>query len=322
MRFRSVAVAVLAATLAAGGAGLARAQDGAPPAYSPPSDIGSLSGAIVSDGSTNTGPITQAAAEDFAALAPKVRISVDQAGSGGGFARFCRGETTIQNASRPIAQAEADACAANGIAYLRLTVALDGVTLVVNPMLDVTCLTTAQARALWTEDSTVAAFSDLDPLLPDDALSFYGPAPDSGTYQYFTEQIVGKDGGLRRDYLPSQDYNVLVNGISYDAAGTGIVGFAYYDLNRDDLRALAIDAGDGCVAPSFQTIANGAYAPLSRPLSIYVNTADLQRPEVREFVRFYLANAAGLVADTGEIPVPAATASDAAAALEAAIAGA
>ncbi|MGI9252654.1 MAG: PstS family phosphate ABC transporter substrate-binding protein [Thermomicrobiales bacterium] len=284
------------------------AQDGPVAPYAPPADIASLAGNIVADGSTNTGPITQAAAEDFTRLAPKVRISVDQAGTGGGFARFCRGETQIQNASRPMAPAEIEACAAGGIEYLQFTVALDGVTLVVNPLLDITCLTVEQAKHLWEAGSDVHAFSDLDPALPDWPLSFYGPAPDSGTFQYFAEQVIGKDGDLRQDYQPSEDYNVLVNGVAYDQSGTGIIGYAYYDQNRDDLRALAIDPGTGCVAPSRSSIEDGSYAPLSRPLFIYVSKDALARPEVREFARFYLANAAELAPEVGYIAVPAETA--------------
>jgi phosphate transport system substrate-binding protein len=309
----SIAIAALLAAPCA-------AQD-ATPAYRPPADIATLSGTIIADGSTNTGPITQTAAEDFSRIAPKVRISVDQTGSGGGFARFCRGETSLQNASRPISPAEIDACAANGVDYLQVTVGLDGVTLVVNPLLDVTCLTLDQAKALWETSSLVDSFSDLDPLLPDWPLSLYGPAPDSGTFQFFVEQVIGKDGDLRDDYQPSQDYNVLVNGIAYDAAGTGIIGYAYYDENRDDLRALAIDAGAGCVAPSASTIVNGDYAPLSRPLYVYVNVADLRRPEVREFVRYELAHAGELAGEIGYVAVPDVVAAADAAALEAAIAG-
>lgn len=320
MRSRIAAPVVplaLAALLAAPGA----AQDAQMPVYQPPADIASLSGAIVTDGSTNTGPITQAAAEDFSRLAPKVRISVDQAGSGGGFARFCRGETQIQNASRPIAPAEIDACATAGVEYLQLTVGLDGVTLVVNPLLDVTCLTVDQAKALWEDGSPVHSFSDLDPAFPEWPLSLYGPAPDSGTFQFFADEVIGRNGDLRQDYQPSQDYNVIVNGIAYDQGGTGIIGYAYYDQNRDDLRAIAIDGGDGCVAPSAKTIMDGTYAPLSRPLFIYVNTAALARPEVREFIRFYLANAGGLAEELGNVAIPPQIAEADAAALESAIAG-
>jgi len=300
----------------------AAARQATPVAYAPPADLATLAGSIVSDGSANTGPITQAVAEDFSAIAPKVRISVDQAGTGGGFSRFCRGETDIQNASRLIKDEEIALCAESGVEFVELSVARDGITLGVNPTLPVDCLTTEQIRALWTLDSTIANFSELSPGFPDQDISLYGPAPDSGTFSFFVDEIMGKDGDLRGDYLPSQDYNTLVNGVVYDAGGIAVLGYAYYDQNRDALKALEVDAGDGCVAPTPETIRDGSYAPLSRPLYVYVSTASLARPEVREFMRFYVANAPALTAEIGFVPETDEIVREDAAELEAAIAGA
>lgn len=291
------------------------------PAFAQEVDRTSLSGEIVSDGSSTVGPITQAVAEEFAAEAPDVRTSVDISGTGGGFERFCNGETDIQNASRPIEDDEIANCKENGVEYLDLEVAFDGITVVVNPDLPMECLTVDQLAQLWAPNSTVANFNELDPSFPDQTVDLYGPGTDSGTFDYFTDVINGEEGASRTDYTPSEDDNVLVEGVAGSAGGLGYFGYAYFENNQDRLKAVAIDGGDGCVAPSPETIADGSYAPLSRPLYVYVNAESLQRPEVQEFARFYLEQAPALVGEVGYVASPDETYTRDAAELEAAIAG-
>lgn len=296
------------------------AQDSTPAAYTLPADL-QLSGEIVSDGSSTVGPVTQAVAEEFAALAPDVQISVDISGTGGGFQRFCAGETDVQNASRPIEADEEAACAAAGVSYYAFQVALDGVTVVANPALAIDCLTVDQLNQLWAADSTVATFNELDPSFPDQAVALFGPGTDSGTFDFFTGVINGEEGASRTDYTPSEDDNVIVEGVAGEAGGLGYFGYAYFNENQDRLKAIAIDGGAGCVMPSLETIADGSYAPLSRPLFIYVNAGSLDRPEVQEFMRFYIASAQELVDDVGYVQSPADVYTEDAATLEANIAG-
>ena len=292
------------------------------PAFAQDVDRASLSGEIVSDGSSTVGPITQAVAEEFAAEAPDVRTSVDISGTGGGFERFCNGETDIQNASRSIDEDEVTLCEENGVEFIELEVAYDALTVVVNEANTfLTCLNVEALRTLWEADSEVTTFADLNPEFPAETISLYGPGTDSGTFDYFVETILGDDGEIRQDFTPSEDDNVLVEGVAGDPNALGYFGYAYYIENEDTLNAVEIDGGDGCVAPSPETAQDGTYQPLSRPLYVYVNVASLERPEVQEFVRFYVEQAPELVGEVGFVASPEESYTESADALEAAISG-
>jgi phosphate transport system substrate-binding protein len=213
-------------------------------------------------------------------------------GTGGGFERFCRGETDISNASRPIDEEEEQACADGGIEFLELPVANDALTVVVNRENDwAECLTVAQLKAIWQPDSKVDSWRDVDPDFPDERLRLYGPGTDSGTFDYFTDEINGEEGASRSDYSATENDNVIVQGVQGERGGLGYFGYTYFEENQDSLKALAIDAGDGCVEPSVETAQSGEYKPLSRPLFIYVKKASLERSEVEDFVTFILDNA-------------------------------
>ncbi|MBA3415318.1 MAG: PstS family phosphate ABC transporter substrate-binding protein [Chloroflexia bacterium] len=285
-------------------------------------DRSTLSGDIVSDGSSTVGPVTQAVAEEFSGVAPDVRSSVDISGTGGGFERFCNGETDLQNASRPIAEDEIANCEANGVEYLELPIAIDGLTVVVNSENDfLECLTTDELQTLWRADDPANTWADLNPEFPDETIALYGPGTDSGTFDYFVETILGDDIEIRQDFTPSEDDNVLVEGVAGDANALGYFGYIYYIENQDALTAVAIDGGDGCVLPTAETVEDGSYAPLSRPLFIYMNEASLERPEVQEFARFYIEEARNLVGDVGYNALPEGSYAESAELLEAAISG-
>jgi phosphate transport system substrate-binding protein len=269
---------------------------------------GSLRGTIEIDGSSTVFPISEAVAEEFMAAGNRgVRVTVGVSGTGGGFKRFCTGETAIGNASRPIKDVERDLCAQNGVEFLELPVAFDGIAVVTSA--DNTfaaCLTTEELRRVWEPESGVSRWSELRPEWPDQPIRLYGPGPNNGTFDYFTDAIVGKEGSARTDYTASADANIVVQGISGDAGSLGYFGFAYYDQNRERLKLLGVDAGQGCVQPSSQTIEGGEYTPLSRPLYIYVNRAAVKRPEVLAFLRSYLENAPQLAPEVGYVPLAAA----------------
>ncbi len=250
-----------------------------------------LSGTIEVDGSSTVFPITQAMAEEFQIANRGVRVTVGISGTGGGFKRFCDGETAISDASRPISDKEKQACAEKGIEYIELFVAYDGLSVLANPKdTFVDCLTTSELKKIWDKGSTVANWKDVRAGFPDKKLVLFGPGTDSGTFDYFTEEINGKSKQSRADYTASEDDNVLVQGISQQEGALGYFGYAYYVENQGKLRLLGVDAekGKGCVKPSKETIENGAYSPLARPIFIYASKAALKRPEVAEFVRFYL----------------------------------
>ena len=250
------------------------------------------SGTIHSDGSSTVGPFMQAAAERFQQENEGTRVTVGISGTGGGFERFCRGETDISNASRPIDEEEEQACADGGIEFLELPVANDALTVVVNRENDwAECLTVAQLKAIWQPDSKVDSWRDVDPDFPDERLRLYGPGTDSGTFDYFTDEINGEEGASRSDYSATENDNVIVQGVQGERGGLGYFGYTYFEENQDSLKALAIDAGDGCVEPSVETAQSGEYKPLSRPLFIYVKKASLERSEVEDFVTFILDNA-------------------------------
>lgn len=290
--------------------------------YTPGTDPASLSGSVEADGSSTVGPITEAVAEEFAKVAEGVQVTVNISGTGGGFARFCAGETDVQNASRAIKDEEAATCEAAGIEFYTFEVAYDGLAVLVNPNNDfVNCLTVEQLNMIWMADSTVDSWNDVDSSFPDQPIALYGPGTDSGTYDYFTAQINGDEGVSRTDYTPSEDDNILVEGIAGDENALGFFGLAYYEQNADRLKLVGVDSGSGCVTPSIETVQGLTYAPLSRPLYVYVKAESLTRPEVQEFMRFYIANTASLSEEIGYVDSPMETYIADQAKLEAAIAG-
>ncbi len=261
---------------------------------------GALGGAVVIDGSSTVFPIAEAVAEEFQIAHPGVRVTVGVSGSGGGFERFCGGETDISNASRPIRDSEIAECDAAGIEFTELSVAWDGLSVIANPANDfVRCLTTDELRRIWEPGSPVTSWRDVRPEWPDEEIRLYGPGTDSGTFDYFTETINGESGASRPDFQASEDDNILVQGVAGDRFALGYFGYAYYSENRDRLKLLEVDGGAGCVAPSDATIEDGSYSPLSRPLFVYVKHAALARPEVSAYVEFMLEEAPALVPATG-----------------------
>ncbi len=260
------------------------------------------------DGSSTVYPITEAVAEEFQA-AQKVKVTVGESGTGGGFKKFCRGEIDIADASRPISTKEMDACKEAGIQYIELPIAYDGLTVVVNSKNDwVKSLSVDELKKIWNAGSSVKNWKDVNPAYPDKKMGLYGPGTASGTFDYFTEAINGKKGASRTDYTPSEDDNVLVQGVSGNVGGMAYFGYAYYEENKDKLRAIPISAKAGApaVMPSPETVKNGTYQPLSRPLFLYVNaTAAAFKPEVKAFVNFYLDNAPKLVQEVKYVPLPA-----------------
>jgi phosphate transport system substrate-binding protein len=260
------------------------------------------------DGSSTVYPITEAMAEEFQKIG-KVKVTVGESGTGGGFKKFCRGETDIADASRPITTKEMDACKEAGIQFIELPIAYDGLTVVVNGKNDwVKSLSADDLKKIWNSGSSIKNWKQINPAYPDKALALYGPGTASGTFDYFTEAINGKKGASRTDYTPSEDDNVLVQGVSGNTGGMAYFGYAYYEENKDKLRVIPIaaKAGGTPVMPSPETVKNGTYQPLSRPLFIYVNaTAAAFKPEVKAFVNFYLENAPKLVQEVKYVPLPA-----------------
>lgn len=267
-----------------------------------------LSGEVLADGSSTVFPITQAVAEEFMKVHQGVKVSVGIAGTGGGFKRFVVGETDINDASRPISEKEVDACKKSGVEYLELKVAIDGLSVVVNPKNDwCKAITVSQLKKLWNKGSTVKKWNELDPSWPDAEIRLYGPGPDSGTFDYFTEAVNGKAKESRSDYTPSEDDNVLVQGVNGDKNSLGYFGYAYYSDNQDKVKLVAIADGDDvstAVLPSDETILNGTYKPLSRPLFIYVNKKSFEKPQVREFVKYYIAKGQDYVKEVQYIQLP------------------
>jgi phosphate transport system substrate-binding protein len=261
-----------------------------------------LKGTIKIDGSSTVFPISEGMAEEFQGIQPKTRVTVGLSGTGGGFKKFCAGETDISDASRPIKQKEIDACRDKGIQYIELPVAFDGLSVMVNPKNDfVNSLTVAELKKIWEPGSTVKKWSDVRPEWPDRAIHLYGPGTDSGTFDYFTEVINGKSQASRPDYTASEDDNVLVTGIAGDIDALGYFGYAYYVENKDRLKVVAIDGGKGPIQPTEETIMDGSYAPLSRPIFIYVRLSSAGKAEVEAFVRFYLQKAPEIVPQVGYV---------------------
>jgi phosphate transport system substrate-binding protein len=253
-----------------------------------------FSGRIEVDGSSTVGPLVTAAAENFRAEQPDVDVTVGISGTGGGFERFCAGETDISNASRPIKDdEEVPVCEKNGVEFTELQVANDALTVVVNPDNDwASCLTVEQLKTMWEPkaEGKVTNWSDVDPSFPDEELVLFGAGTDSGTFDYYTDAIVGEEGASRSDYQATEDDNVTVEGVANETGGLGYFGFSYFEQNQDKLKAVEIDGGEGCVAPSIETAQSGEYAPLARPLFIYVKNESLQRPEMQAFVQFIVDN--------------------------------
>lgn len=262
-------------------------------------------GRIQIDGSSTVYPVTEAFAEEFQLLNQGIRLTVGFSGTGGGFQRFCNGELDLTGASRPIRESEMELCAGNGIEYVEIPIALDGLSVVVNPENDfASCLTVEELRRAWEPGSEVTTWRDIRPTFPAEPIVFYGAGTDSGTYDYFTEAIMGRAGSSRTDYQASENDNILVMGINGDRYSLGFFGYNYYVENRERVKLLAIDGGNGCVQPDEQTVRTGTYVPLSRPLFLYVTLEDLRRPEIRAFVDFALDQARQLIPPTGYIPLP------------------
>ncbi len=261
------------------------------------------------DGSSTVYPITEAVAEEFQKVnRGEIKVTVGISGTGGGFKKFCRGETDIADASRPILKKEIDVCKEQGIEYIELPVAYDGLAVIVSKKNNwVNSLTVADLKKMWepAAQGTVTKWNQVRPEWPDASLKLFGPGVDSGTFDYFTEAINGKSKASRGDYTASEDDNVLVQGISGDKNAIGYFGLAYYEENKDKLKLIPVDGGKGAVLPSEKTVMDGTYAPLSRPLFIYVSKKSAEtKPEVREFVEFYLRNASKLTKEVGYIPLP------------------
>lgn len=258
---------------------------------------------IKADGSSTVFPITEAVAEEFQNQNPNVRVTVGLSGTGGGFEKFTSGEIDIANASRQIKDEESALAKKNNIEYIEFKVAFDGLSVLVNPANDfVKELTVAELKKIWEPNSKVKTWKDIRPNWPDRKIGLYGPGTDSGTFDYFTKEIVGEEDASRPDYTASEDDNTLVQGISGDKNALGYFGFAYYQENKDKLKLVAVDGGKGAILPSDETIKKGTYTPLSRPLFIYVNKKSLARKEVEEFIKFYIENAETLSKDVGYTP--------------------
>jgi phosphate transport system substrate-binding protein len=252
---------------------------------------GDLSGQILVDGSSTVGPFVTAAAERFRNEESGVQVTVGISGTGGGFERFCRGETDLSNASRPIKDEEIEACEKDGVEYVELQIANDGIANVVNSANDwATCLTVEQLNAIWKPGSKVDSWDDVDPKFPNEKLTLAGPGTDSGTFDFFTDVINGEEGASRTDFNASENDNVIVQAVSGDKGGLGYFGLSYAEQNEGKLKTLDVDGGDGCVAPTRETVQSGEYKPLSRPLFVYVKKDVLDRPEVSAFVDFMLDN--------------------------------
>lgn len=270
------------------------------------SEQGNLSGEIKIDGSSTVYPITEAVAEEFRAEQPDVKVTVGISGTGGGFKKFSRGETDINDASRPIKESEAKNAQENNLKYEGLKVAFDGLAVVVNKENTwVNDFTVEELKKIWEPGAQekITKWSQIRPEWPNEDFHLYGPGVASGTYDYFTEVIVGESGSSRGDYTASEDDNVLVQGIAGDKNGIGFFGLAYFEENKDQLKLIGINDGKGVVTPSLETIKNGSYTPLSRPVFVYVTDSAIKRPEVSTFLDFYLSNVGELATDVGYIPL-------------------
>lgn len=274
-------ISVLALVLAACGGQSANSEEG--------------TGSVAIDGSSTVAPLAEAAADLFRDVDSGVNVTVATSGTGGGFEKFCAGETDISDASRPIKEEEAATCADNGIEFTEIVIANDGLSVVVSKENTwAKCLTLPQLQTIWGPESegTITSWNQVDPSFPDEPLALFGAGTDSGTFDYFTEAVNGEEGAIRVDYSPSEDDNVIVQGVSGAKGGIGFFGLSYAEENLDILNIVEIDNGSGCVAPSAPTVQDGSYAPLSRPLFIYVsNNSYAEKPQVKAFVDFFVGSA-------------------------------
>jgi len=261
-----------------------------------PSTSGSagLSGAVVIDGSSTVAPLSEAAADLYRDVEPDVNVTVATSGTGGGFAAFCAGETDISDASRAISADEIALCAENGIDYTQVVMANDGLSVAVSLENDwATCLTTEQLATAWSPESegVVTNWNQVDASFPDQSLALFGAGTDSGTFDYFTEAINGEEGAIRADFSPSEDDNIIVQGVAGEPGGMGFFGLSYVEENSDQIRAVPVDSGAGCISPTTETVQDGSYAPLGRELFIYVNNANYaEKAQLRSFIDFYVEN--------------------------------
>jgi len=263
-----------------------------------------LSGTIHADGSSTVGPYVQAAAQGFEQKNKNVRVVVGISGTGGGFDRFCRGETDLSNASRPIKQTESAKCLDNEVRYVAFHVANDGLSVVVNKSNTwANCLTTAELKSIWDRGSNVDNWNDVRAGFPNVPLKLFGPGTDSGTFDFFTEKINGKSRQSRSDYQATENDNVIVRGVSGERGGMGYFGLSYYTENKSRLKVLAVNSGGGCVKPSIQTVQNGTYKPLGRPLFIYAKRESFRRGEVRAFVGYMLNNQKSIATKSDFVPL-------------------
>ncbi len=259
------------------------------------------------DGSSTVFPVTAAIAEEFRTEDPDVNVTIGVSGTGGGFQKFAKGDIDIANASRSIKEEEKAIANENNINFIELEVAYDGLAVIINPENDwVQCFTVEQLRKIWepAAQGTITRWNQINPEWPDEEIHLYGPGVASGTFDYFTEAIMGESGSSRGDYTASEDDNVLVQGVAGDKFGLGFFGLAYFEENRNKLKIVGVDGGQGCIEPTVETVSNGTYAPLSRPLFIYVNSSSIQNnPKVIDFVNFYLNEAPSLLKDVGYVPL-------------------
>ena len=321
--------AALIAAACGGGGTPAPSTAGGGQTTTPGDTSATLSGTVTVDGSSTVFPIAELVAEDFQTANSGVQVPVAESGTGGGFVKFCNGETDINDASRPIKtddEAEGPACEAKGIEYVELQIAIDGLTVVVNPANDfVTCLTVEELSAIYGPDSAQdLSWKDVNASFPDEPVERFMPGADSGTFDYFTEAINGETDAATTYATQSEDDNVLVSGVAGSNNAIGFFGYAYYVQNQDKLKAVEVDGGSGCVGPTEETINDGSYAPLSRPLFIYPNVNEAkERPELKAFVDFWLADAGGFASapTVGYIAEPDDLLSDEIAEWEAAVGG-
>ncbi|MDX2026024.1 PstS family phosphate ABC transporter substrate-binding protein [Microcella sp.] len=259
---------------------------------------GGLTGAVVADGSSTVAPLTEAAADAFRDVEAGINVTVATSGTGGGFAAFCAGETDLSNASRPIKDEEAALCAEAGIEFTEIVMANDGLSVIVPLENDwAECLTVEQLATMWgpASEGTVTSWNQIDASFPDVPLALFGAGTDSGTFDYFTDAINGEEGAIRTDYSPSEDDNITIQGVTGESGGVGFLGLSYVAENADVLRAVAIDGGAGCVEATVETVQDGSYTPLSRPLFVYVkNTSYQENAAVKAFVDYYVENAAAI----------------------------
>jgi phosphate transport system substrate-binding protein len=301
IRLRARATTAIAAVVAAG---LTLAACGGSDEGGDSSGGEALSGAVVIDGSSTVEPLSSAAAELFMGENPDVSVTVGTSGTGGGFEKFCAGETDISDASRPIKDEEIAICEEKGIAYTELIVANDALSVVVNKENNwAECLTVEQLKKIWEPNSTVNNWNQVDPSFPNEPLELFGAGSDSGTFDYFTAEINGEEGASRTDYNPTEDDNVTVQGVSATKGALGYFGFSYLEENADKIKAVKVDGGKGCVEPAVDTAQDGTYTPLARPLFIYVSDAGLKKAQVVGFAEYYLENNTDIVEVAKFIPL-------------------